>query len=115
MPQDYGNRRDGSKKGRGFFGPIPVPGTNSVATEAQMDFEMDDRKISAPLLSGNLDRRERAVVVEAMSRDAWPSNDIVEKAQRHAVARQSLGLSAFYDPKVDHGVNWRSQFAKGTR
>lgn len=83
-------RPDGSKKGRGFFGPLPRP-DGSVSTELSFDFDADGRKILAPLLVPSLTQPE----IDHLLQGGEPTETIYRKAQDHALDRVRAGKSPF--------------------
>lgn len=76
----YGYRTDGSPKGSGFMGPIPMPG-GGVATEQSFDFEVDGKNILAPLIVPGY----------------GVAKDPEEWAVQHALRRIDRGESPFAD------------------
>ena len=88
----YGYRIDGTPKGRGYLGPIPLE-DGSVATEVSFDFDVDGKNILAPLL----------VPGHGVARDPY------DWAAQHAIKRVSEGKSPFADtpeyakPNSAHG------------
>jgi len=98
--KNYGPRPDGTPKGRGFLGALPIKG-GGVATEYSMDSEavkVNGKKIDFPTLVPTLTKAE----VELMVNDIIPNrkripDDIAQKAVDHALKRLAEGKSVFAD------------------
>jgi len=94
----YGNRPDGTAKGRGWLGEISLP-DGSVATEYTMQsdaVQVDGKRVDFPTLVPTLTPEE----VELMRSDIIPNKKdipeaIIQKAIEHAKGRLSKGESVF--------------------
>ena len=94
MP-DYGNRRDGSKKGSGYLGII----TNSegdVMTEYTVGVNIDGKEMDIPTITPNLTREDIQELKNIRDGEA-PSQRIVDRAVDHAIFRLQSGRSVFAD------------------
>lgn len=80
-------------KGLGYFGKIPTP-DGSFATELSSEFEHDGKTIEHPLLVPTLDAAEINTLVSG----GEPTQQIYDKAQRHAIVRILRGESPFAGP-----------------
>jgi len=89
--QSYGNRPDGSRKGRGFLGEIPIPGTTDVATEYSVGVNIDGKDVDIPTLIPTLSKEEVAAVIEAARNNQFPPEDIIAKAADFARSRIADG------------------------
>jgi hypothetical protein len=96
--KDYGERPDGTKKGSGWLGELPVAG-GGVATEYTMQSEAikkDGKMIDFPTLVPTLTKEE----VATMTQDIIPNRkeipeEIIQKAIDHAKMRLKQGKSVF--------------------
>ena len=99
-PKSYGKRPDGTEKGSGWLGELPVKG-GGVATEYTMASDavkVDGKMIDFPTLVPTLTKSE----VELMVNDVIPNRKeipepIIQKAIDHAKKRISEGKSVFAD------------------
>ena len=118
---EYGERIDGTPKGRGWFGPQPYREAYrydddpfedehpSVATELSFDYGTDDKmrpSILAPLLAPTLDPQE----LHHMLNGGEPTDAIWDKATRHSDWRVAQGKSPFAEPG-EGGKNKTSMLA----
>jgi hypothetical protein len=55
---DYGNRPDGEKKGKGYFGEMKRP-NGDVSTEISVGVGMDGKELEIPLIVPTLTKKER--------------------------------------------------------
>ena len=97
---DYGNRADGTKKGKGFFGEIKRP-DGTVMTEVSIGVGLNGKETQIPLIVPGLTRQEMNYLLknDPESRgfmDRMPPS-IIEKAVDHAASRMKLGKSPFAD------------------
>ena len=54
MP-DYGNRLDGTPKGSGWFGELPMQdGSNNLATELSMSSDYGNGEVLVPLIHSSV-------------------------------------------------------------
>ena len=89
-PADYGNRPDGSKKGRGYFGEIKRP-DGAVSTELSVSVEFDGKEQEIPLLVPTLSRSE----IDRLIGGERPDDGMVRKAVQHARGRIAAGKNPF--------------------
>ena len=86
----FGNRKDGTPKGYGFFGPIRTP-DGMDATEKSIGVQIGGQETEIPSLVPTLTQDE----VNQMVSGGKPTPEIVQKARAHAEERLSRGLSPF--------------------
>lgn len=99
MP-DYGNRPDGTKKGKGFLGEIKRP-DGSVMTEVTMGYEIDGKEINLPLITKNSTKED----IEYLKNANLKGKDFLknapagleDRAIKHAMNRKKAGLSVYAD------------------
>jgi hypothetical protein len=92
--ESYGNRVDGTAKGKGYMGPLAMQdGTDKIATELTVGVEMDGKEVNIPLLVPSLTGKE----VQYLLKGNKPTHEIVSKAAIHARKRMSQGLSPYVD------------------
>jgi len=89
----YGLRLDGTKKGKGFFGEIPMADGN-VMTEQSIGVTVDGKERLIPLLVPTLSPDEIQTLVEG----GKPTDAMVTKAFEHAMPRIAKGRSPFAEP-----------------
>src|SRR5690348_16346880 len=81
---DYGLRPDGTKKGSGFYGPLPSKDPRypkgTVSTELSADTDVNGKNLSFPLLVPGLSRKE----IDSLLSGERPSDAIYDKAIGHA-------------------------------
>lgn len=102
MSKDF--RPDGSKKGKGFLGELPLrfpDGSTGVATEYSVQsgaVKVDGKQIDFPTLVPTLTDDERRMMVEdIIPNNKPPPEAIMRKAIDHANKRLAAGLSPFAD------------------
>lgn len=93
-PGDYGERPDGTKKGRGFLGELPN-NMGGVSTELSIGVNIDGKETLVPTLVPTLDQSE----LDLLLAGGKPTKAIADKAARHAVERIKKGLSPFMTDK----------------
>jgi hypothetical protein len=87
---NYGRRPDGTKKGRGWFGEIPMQdGSGRVMTELTGGFDGQDMPIVAPNLSPE--------DLNHLAKGKKPTKEILDKAYFHGRYRLDQGLSPYAD------------------
>lgn len=89
---NYGKREDGTNKGKGWLGEIPI-GNGSVMTEKSIGVEINGKEVLIPSLVPTLTKDE----IESLKKDGMPSKEIIRKARDHAKNRIDKGLSPFKD------------------
>jgi hypothetical protein len=96
---DYGLRQDGTKKGRGFFGPLEMrpngKRNGQFATEISMGINIDGKEIEIPTLVNSLTAEERIYLLSG--NDPRNNPTIKRKAIESAKKRMKAGLSPFKD------------------
>ena len=90
-PTSWGKRADGSAKGYGYFGELPMADGKGVATEMGAD---DGQGFHYPLINPMLNRAE----LDHLLSGARPTDAIYDKAEAHARQRMEKGLSPFAHP-----------------
>lgn len=90
----YGNRADGTPKGRGFLGELKRPDGN-VSTEISVGVQINGKETDIPTLVPTLTKDE----IQSLLNGDKPSDAIVQKAVDHAKMRISQGKSVFADPE----------------
>ena len=99
--QDFGQRADGTQKGQGFFGELPITfpdGRSGVATEFSIGVEFDGKETQIPTLVPTLTQEE----LDLMTNDIIPNGKpipaaIANKAVEHAKKRITEGRSPFQE------------------
>lgn len=89
-PTGYGNRPDGTPKGKGYFGELKRP-DGGVSTELSIGVEFDGKETEIPAIVPSLTKQE----LDHLLSGGRPTDSIVEKAKTHAVERMSKGMSPF--------------------
>jgi hypothetical protein len=100
-PNDQDLRQDGTKKGKGWLGAIPVKfpeGKTGVASEYSVTVDAGGKKIDIPTLVPTLTKEE----IRTMTEDIIPNRKkvpaaILKKAMDHARKRADEGKSPFVD------------------
>lgn len=88
----YGLRQNGTQKGKGYFGEIPLEGENKgIMTELGSEMDVGDQRIHYPLIVPTLNKEE----IDLLKRGEKPTEAIQKKAQEHAIRRISQGLDPF--------------------
>ena len=96
---DYGNRPDGSKKGKGWLGAIDL-GDGNVATEYTSQSQsvlVDGKQIDFPTLVPTLTKEEIEEMRKVMAAGKNAPNPVMQKAVDHALKRLAEGKSVFAD------------------
>ena len=98
---NYGNRLDGTPKGNGFFGALPMQdGSNSVATELSMSFDYGKGDTLVPLLNPYLSDTERLYLLQGKE----PTKEIIDKTGNWGFDRLQQGRSPFVDEIDQQGL-----------
>jgi len=84
----------GTLKGKGYFGEIPV-NQGGAMTEFSSAFEQDGKLVSHPLIVPTLTRQE----VDLLKMGGEPTPEIYRKAQNYAQQRIGAGQSPFASPQ----------------
>jgi hypothetical protein len=92
---NYGNRNDGTLKGNGFFGALPMTdGSNRVMTEFSTSFDYGKGDIEVPLLNPYTTVKERMSLLNGDK----PTEEMFNKAKAWGEHRLSIGKSTFIEP-----------------
>lgn len=96
-PREIGPWNDsGTPKGEGYFGPLK--NGKDISTELSFDFDMDGKKVLAPLLVPTLNQNE----IDYLLHNNKPTNIHYRKAMDYAKQRLQEGKSPFAGP----GEQW---------
>ncbi len=91
----YGLRADGTVKGDGYFGPIPMnDGSGSIMTEMGIGVTFDGRQVEIPSVVPTLTKQE----LEHIRSGKELTPEIVNKAADHAIMRMRQGRSVWASP-----------------
>lgn len=106
---DFGTRQDGSKKGVGWLGVLPLTG-GGVATEYSVGVNINGKEMDIPTLVPTLTKEE----VTLMTSDIIPNNkkvpdSIMDKAIAFANERVANKKSPFYESTVVSAVSKEDQ------
>jgi hypothetical protein len=97
--KEYGDRPDGTKKGRGFLGEMQRL-DGGVSTEISAGFEIDGKEVDIPLMVPSLTKKEIDYLLNADTQgEEFFKNmpeSIADKAIDHAKKRMKEGKSVFY-------------------
>lgn len=89
---NYGKRIDGTSKGTGWFGELPMlDGKHSVMTEQAMTFDYGKGNVLVPLINPYSTRDE----LFRLSLGKEPTKEMINKAERWGFERISRGQSPF--------------------
>lgn len=98
---DYGNRADGTKKGKGYFGEVARP-DGSVSTEISVGVGINGKQTEIPLMVPTLNKAELDYLINTPVKSkgfmSGMPKSIIEKAYDHAVMRIQDGKSPFAGP-----------------
>ena len=89
---DYGDRVDGTQKGTGWQGEVPV-GDDSVMTEKSIGVNVDGQEMQIPLIVKDTTDAELAL----LKANKPPTKAMIDKAIRSAMKRKAEGKSPFAD------------------
>lgn len=84
----------GTLKGKGYFGEIPV-NQGGAMTEFSSAYEQDGKMVSHPLLVPTLNKQE----IDLLRMGIEPTPEIYKKAQDYAQKRIGAGQSPFASPQ----------------
>ena len=99
--QGYGPRVDGTRKGEGFLGSLPMANGRDRATELSMGTNFDGRDLLIPSLIPSLSQME----IQHLLSGGKPTDAIFQKAVTHARGRIGQGRSPFFQDQ-DRRVPW---------
>jgi hypothetical protein len=97
--KDYGDRPDGSKKGKGWLGDVYLE-NGDVATEfsTQSDaVKVNGKRINFPTLVPTLTPEELGVMKKVIATNGSIPEEIMQKAIQHARKRLSENKSVFVE------------------
>lgn len=101
MDYGYGNRQDGTQKGKGYFGELKRP-DGTVSTEISIGVGINGKETEIPLIVPTLSKKElNYLLVTPVESKGFMSNmpkSIIEKAYDHATTRIKNGQSPFAGP-----------------
>ena len=92
---DFGNRPDGTKKGKGYFGLLKRPDGN-VSTELSIGVDFGKGETEIPLLVPTLNKKQIDLLLNLPDGEQ-PPKEIVDLAVEHAKKRLKEGKSPFAD------------------
>lgn len=96
-PYWYGLRHESNQpKASGFFGELPVPGTNHKATEYSADVDINGRNVQIPTIVPTLSGGQLGGLLGNIAQDQPPSDSVMQKAIDHARFRMAMGQSPFW-------------------
>lgn len=105
----YGNRTDGTPKGKGFLGELQRP-DGKVSTEISVSVNMDGKDVLIPTLVPTLTEQEKNYLLGG----GKPNKSIVDKAVEHAKMRMSKGKNVFAE-NGDIPDDFKSTFANARK
>jgi len=92
--EGYGKRADGTEKGTGFLGELPMQDdTGRVSTEISIGVEFDGKETQIPTLVPTLNDEQKAYLLGGG--DPRQREDIVRLAEDHAKSRMKEGKPVF--------------------
>ena len=107
---DYGNRANGTPKGRGYFGEIKMK-DGSVMTELGVNETVDGEDVHYPLIHPGISRDD----LDWLAAGKKPTGAMYDSALDHAMKRKAAGKSPFADDDDDVltlPVSEREEFSK---
>jgi tape measure domain-containing protein len=93
---DLGNRKNGTKKGLGFLGPL-VDSSGNFVTEFTVGVNIEGKEIEIPTLVPTLNKEEINKILTLKESDVIPT-EIIDKAVAFAKTRLEKGLDVFASP-----------------
>lgn len=92
---DYGKRLDGTNKGTGWYGELPMQdGSNRVATEISLSFDYGNGDVLVPMLNPYLSNAEKLHLLQGKE----PTRDIMDKTGKWGYDRIQQGRNPFIEP-----------------
>lgn len=99
--EDFGKRLDGTPKGTGWLGVLPMQdGSNRVATEMSTSFDYGNGDTLVPLLNPLLSQDE----VQHLLKGGEPTENILNKAGQFGFERLRQGKSPFITDEDRKGL-----------
>ena len=119
LMQDYGTRPDGSRKGKGWLGPLKSPNGHDV-TEYTIGVPIGGKEMDIPSVVPTLTKQEIAQVLSAADNGEGVPDAIRRKAIAHAEMMVKSGKSVFaprggYSSKPMSDLMYISDMMKGIR
>ena len=107
---NYGNRVDGTPKGTGWFGELPMQdGSNTIATELSTSFDYGNGDVLVPLLNPYLSNAEKLYLLQGNE----PTPEIIEKTGQWGFDRLQQNKSPFIEenenPIQEGLINYRGR------
>lgn len=93
----YGNRANGTKKGTGYFGEIPMADGKHIMTEMGANATIDGEDVHYPLIHPNMTREE----IDHLAAGKKPTSEMHDKAIEHAMQRKAAGKNPFAEEDDD--------------
>lgn len=90
---DYGNRPDGTAKGKGYFGEL-INKDGDVVTEMTIGVNIDGQEVDIPLVHPFLTGSEINQILELEDGEQPPEN-LVRSAVDYAIYRKQSGLPVY--------------------
>ena len=91
---EFGRRPDGTNKGEGWLGRIPMKdGSNAVMTEQTIGVNVGGKDMDIPLIVPTLSQSE----IDELASGGKPTDSMVRKAVEHAKKRLAEGKSPYKD------------------
>lgn len=94
MMADYGKRANGTEKGLGYFGEIPMVDGKHIMTEMGANTTVDGEDIHYPLIHPNMTREE----IDHLAAGKKPTKEMNDRALDHAMRRKAEGKDPFAQP-----------------
>ena len=117
--QDYGLRPDGTKKGKGWLGPLKSPAGHDV-TEYTIGVPIGGKEMDIPTIVPTLTKQEIAQVLSAADNDEDVPDSVKRKAIAHAEMMIKSGRSVFaprggYSSQPMSSMMYMNDILKGVR
>ena len=95
MDNNFGLRVDGTPKGTGFLGIIPMTdGSNRVMTEQSVGFNYGDKEVQVPLINPYMTREE----ITHLANGGKPTEEMIRKTGEWGFNRLQQDISPFITP-----------------
>lgn len=94
VPASFGNRPDGTAKGEGWLGRIPMQdGSGRVMTEQTAEMDVEGQRMAFPLIHPGSTKEE----LDIMAKGGSLPRESVVRALDHALERKKQGKSPYKD------------------
>lgn len=91
---EFGKRPDGSNKGEGWLGRIPMKdGSNAVMTEQTVGVNIDGKDMDIPLIVRGMPQSD----IDWLASGKKPTEEMIRRAAEHAKKRLAEGKSPYKD------------------